>query len=63
MVESIFILAESIADCEESVALVTELSVLTVVVSVVELEELDPQAIMMLTIMTVINFFIFDNLK
>jgi hypothetical protein len=51
----------SIADLAESAAI--ELSVFTVVESVVELEDPDPQAAMILTNVTVNNFFILNSLK
>ena len=70
LVESILILVVSVAlwvlsipDLEESAEVVMELSVFTVVVSVEEPEEPDPQAASVPTIITVNNFFIVNSLN
>ncbi len=60
VVVSVVLLVLSSLDLKESVI---ELSVFTVVVSVVELEDPDPQAAKIQTSVTVSNFFIFNGLK
>ncbi len=60
VVVSVVLLVLSSLDLKESVI---ELSVFAVVVSVVELEDPDPQAAKIQTSVTVSNFFIFNGLK